>query len=160
MEASRRRTPRPSETMPSDEAPAEEPTTEASRRPTPRPSRAMPGDAAPGPGGDGGPSARTCSEIELVLRDSNMDVGLVPGESAVHEVLKRRDSRYSADDTEALSGAPDANEPEGLVMVPLDEVVAVASARPTLPAVPSERQASPTRSGTHSSRHSPTAEQP
>ncbi len=60
-----------------------------------------------------------------------MDVGLVPGESAVHEVLKRRDSRYSAGYTEAVSGAPDANEPEGLVMVPLDEVVAVASARPT-----------------------------
>ena len=30
-----------------------------------------------------------------------------------------------------MSVAPDANEPEGLVMVPLDEVVAVASARPT-----------------------------
>lgn len=30
-----------------------------------------------------------------------------------------------------MSAIPDANEPEGLVMVPLDDVVAVARSRPT-----------------------------
>ena len=34
--------------------------------------------------------------------------------------LKRRDSRCSADYPELMSVAPDANEPDGLVMVPLD----------------------------------------